>query len=146
MMKIHSMIDAITNSSAEVYVFLNDNAEQKVKDLIYTIVKSIDPTINIEDYFEFKIGINQNYIDDCLVGKKDYTDFKNQVLLSDQKLSEDQIKDKFSEYVQENYEDYVDDVYGGDNKICYIKVKGTQQKIDISYLIDEMFTLEASYD
>ena len=27
MMKIHSMIDAITNSSAEVYVFLNDNAE-----------------------------------------------------------------------------------------------------------------------
>ena len=43
---------------------------QKVKDLIYTIVKSIDPTINIEDYFEFKIGINQSYIDDCLVGKK----------------------------------------------------------------------------
>lgn len=145
-MKIHSLIDVITNSSAEVYSYLNDDAAQKAQDFISRIVRAVKPDINIEDYFEFRIGINQEYIDDNLIGGQDYLDFKNSILSSYPDLTEYEIEEKFSDYVQENYEDYVDDDYFGDNQICYIKVKNTNQKIEISSLIHEIFDLQAIYD
>jgi hypothetical protein len=65
-MKIHSVVDAITNSSSEAFIYPKKNSISKAQELMCTIFKSSGISEPASNYFNFFIEINYNILTDCL--------------------------------------------------------------------------------
>lgn len=53
--KIHSIIDVITNSSTEVFIFTHNKSIEILKELIDSLLNIGDSGLKADDLFEFKI-------------------------------------------------------------------------------------------
>ena len=51
-MKLHSMVDIITNSSSTTYVFSDGDSIVKMKEFINEVIKITGAEGNVEDYFD----------------------------------------------------------------------------------------------
>jgi hypothetical protein len=54
-LEIHSMVDLITNSSTEIFISANDNAEENVKKILQKILDVTGSTKKVDDVFEVKV-------------------------------------------------------------------------------------------
>ena len=62
-MKLHSLVDVITNSSTVVYVWPNQDAIQKTKELLKEIVSVVGFEGDIDEYFDVDYTLDSDYID-----------------------------------------------------------------------------------
>lgn len=63
-MRIHSVVDVITNSSSEIYTWPHGNAIQGAKDLIAAIMAATNTPGTPDDYFDFSLEIDEIWADD----------------------------------------------------------------------------------
>lgn len=63
-MKLHSVVDVITNSSSSVYVWPVKDAIQKTKDFLANILLAVGSDVNVDDYFEVTYKLSGDYFDD----------------------------------------------------------------------------------
>lgn len=61
--KIHSFVDLITNSSSEIFVRANDKTIETIKQLINGLLKMANSELTADDLFEFKLIISSYYDD-----------------------------------------------------------------------------------
>lgn len=87
-MKLHSIVDVITNSSSEIYVCAAPGAAEEMKRILADILKIAGNNKTVEDLFEIKEEVDPSWIavlDDC----KDYFDREVEMLKERGKLEED---------------------------------------------------------
>lgn len=59
--KIHSFIDLITNSSTEIFIQTHEKTLDATKDLVNKILLAAGRSEKAEDFFDFKVIENLNY-------------------------------------------------------------------------------------
>ena len=79
-MKISSITDVITNSSTEVFAYVNKGTVEKIKELFNLIVSLTSGKGCFDDFFEISLVPNQ-YAADYWVGEKPWEDLIEEVKL-----------------------------------------------------------------
>ena len=72
-MKIRSITDVITNSSTEVFAYVNEGTIKKIKELFNLIVSLTSGKGCFDDYFEISLVPNE-YAEDYWDGEKPWED------------------------------------------------------------------------
>ena len=83
-MKLHSIVDQITNSSGTTYIFSDDECIKNAQEILKTIMGILKVEGNIEDYFDISLVTTDMYNEiaaDCKEygdeePKKDVVDYK----------------------------------------------------------------------
>jgi len=68
LIKLHSIVDVITNSSSVTYVMANKKSIETVKKLITNLLELTDSSLNVDDLFEFELvndTLEENLLDLC---------------------------------------------------------------------------------
>lgn len=60
---IHSIVNVITNSSTEIYTYVDDNADKAAKEMIDRLFRMMGVTDRAEDHFNISIGTDPKYSD-----------------------------------------------------------------------------------
>lgn len=63
-MKLHSVVDVITNSSSSVYIWPVKNAIKNTKDFLANILSAVGYDGDIDDDFEVTYKLSDDYFDD----------------------------------------------------------------------------------
>lgn len=61
-LRIHSVVDVITNSSTVIYTNCDDNCLQNARDLVNTILKEAGSDKTADDLYTFKIALTEDAI------------------------------------------------------------------------------------
>lgn len=76
-MKIRSITDVITNSSTEVFAYVNEGTIKKIKELFNLIVSLTSGKGCFDDYFEISLVPNE-YAEDYWDGEKPWEDLSEE--------------------------------------------------------------------
>ncbi|MFA6089871.1 MAG: hypothetical protein WC755_08490 [Candidatus Woesearchaeota archaeon] len=130
---IHSFVDVITNSSTMIYVSCNSGTLKTIKELMSLIIKEVDIDLTADDLFEFKIK--------RLCTHKE-TEEEKEFELTYDKNGNANFEESFDE------EKWDTSSYNGYNQdSLYITSKNNKAlKIDLADKIQEIFTIDGSYD
>ena len=116
-MKMHSIVDCITNSSSTVFMFPHDNSVDKIKKmlglLIQTIEQKYDINIDLSSELEINIKPHDSWIHDR------ENDRKNEI------KEYNKNRKKCSNMTDEEFQAYLNNIenaYIGENKIPYIQL------------------------
>jgi hypothetical protein len=69
--KIHSIIDVITNSSTEIFQYVSEGAKDKAIELIDKILETAGSDKKAVDLFDISVGYSEDTIEDILSNYRD---------------------------------------------------------------------------
>jgi len=142
-LKIHSMVDVITNSSSVTYVTARDNSISKIKELVNNLLVFSESDKKADDLFDFKLSIDEERLEEL---RKDR-------LCDDYGWEE--AEDIYEEIQSKKREEpeWWDTCYEDKENIdTYIRVtakvndKNVEQCAKILSSLNELFSYESSYD
>jgi len=168
--KIHSIIDVITNSSTVVYVQTHDNTIKYTKELINTLLKITGSDKKVEDLFDFYFDVDrdseieklsENYINDI-----DSNDINEDLIKAFKKIDNKLTGKKLQEMEYDDFEKVanklLDKIAGGkikpydgyglsynewDEKELIIKQKNNNKlTINLTQQIKNIFELDGERD
>jgi len=96
MVKIHSEVDVITNSSNVTYITTLDSSVNKVKDLLQKILNSVGIKEPVENYFDIHFVANDALEKEAFLDEYFYWGIMFEPLLTDE-------KSLFFNFTRENY-------------------------------------------
>lgn len=105
--KLHSVIDLITNSSTEIFV-KSENSLEPCKELINELLKVWEPGKTWEDIFDIRIKINADTASDLLDSLEDGDEDNEQFeeIFGNVKSEKDRLR-LFTEYVDDVYNERI---------------------------------------
>jgi hypothetical protein len=120
-LKLHSIIDVITNSSTEIYTFMNSNAKEQGYELLNEILQVAlgrDTEIKAEDLFDIIIEPCDL---ECLFDIIDLEDIPEELIEEDIKLLKETY-DSFEDWNERNnyFNDIIEPYFMKDDKWKYL--------------------------
>jgi len=157
--KIHSLVDVITNSSTVIYVQSHNNTIKYAKDLINNLLKISGSDKTADDLFIFKLEVNReqeldkdlyDYLEDEYLDKfqKGLT-VDNLRKMSDKEGAKilNQLLDSISEGKIEPYSGYGKNYNDYDTRELVIKAKNDDTlTINLTDKIKRIFDIDGRYD
>lgn len=151
--KIHSIIDVITNSSTEIYIQADSNTIEKTFELFDIIIKASGSDKSARELFDLRIELGEwdkkNAIESFMksddfglcISESDIREYQ----LANPKFEDWQVENKLAEkYLHENglWNDYVDDERYGDDDLI-VKLKDSDEDIfDLASKVSSIFHID----
>ena len=79
--KVHSLIDVITNSSTEIFIVMNNGAEKGMFEVLNNVLKVAGSDKKAEDLFDISIEQDWNMISDQFIYNGHYNDYPESIEL-----------------------------------------------------------------
>jgi len=114
-MKLHSVVDIITNSSTVIFTTVTDDAIENTKLGIEQILLAAGVTQDVDELFDFSIAFEEGWLEDT---KSDWEYEKSEGYAED-----------------DTFEDYLNsmDFSEGDHKYVKVTKKGTNEVVTLDY-------------
>lgn len=156
--KIHSMVDVITNSSTVIYVQNHGKTIELAKALINDILKVAGNEKTADDLFEFKARANQENIKEKI--DDNWEEFKDDLIklgyteeeinCSDKIKTDEMIEKLVLAYENSELEmpEYLCQSEGGfsQDELLIIPKDNSQLTIDLSQRVQSIFEIDGSWD
>lgn len=129
-MKMHSIVDCITNSSSTVFMFPHDNSVDKIKKmlglLIQTIEQKYDINIDLSSELEINIKPHDSWIHDRENDRKNEIKEYNKNRKKCSNMTDEEFINFYGKLeTDEEFQAYLNNIenaYIGENKIPYIQL------------------------
>ena len=152
--KIHSIVDVITNSSTVIYITMKENSIKEMFEIINEILKIADSDKKAEDLFSIEIERNwdqilDSFLDDDPVNEKEIKLFEELVKL-EYKESEEYEENVIIPYLKESgrWKAFNTNYDGFDYDSWLIVKAKNEDKSTMEFWnkIKNLFNVEATYD